>query len=158
MATDTEKKERLLEIFNVVVYGLARGLWDLFGEASFATTNSIGDQVLELLERNAGLEIHGESPEIILTEVERLLVDEVGAMSEAEVTKEGPVISMACTKCFLRQATKDLEEVEVQPFACVPMTIAAAAMRKRLGTKHRLLGRQWDPATETCTIQFELME
>jgi hypothetical protein len=158
MATDREKKERLLEIFNVVVYGLARGLWDLFGEASFATTNSIGDQVLELLEKKAGLEIHGESPEVILTEVERLLVDEVGAMSAAEVSKDGDVISMACTHCFLRQATKDLEEVDVQPFACVPMTIAAAAMRKRLGTKHRLMGRNWDPKTETCTIQFELME
>jgi hypothetical protein len=158
MATDREKKERLVEIFNVVVYGLARGLWDLFGEASFATTNSIGDQVLDLLERNAGLEIHGENPEVILTEVERLLVDEIGAMSEAEVVKDGNIISMACTHCFLRQATKDLEEVDVQPFACVPMTIAAAAMRKRLGTKHRLLGRKWDPVTETCTIQFELME
>jgi hypothetical protein len=158
MATDAEKKKRLLRVFNVTVYGLAKGLWDLFGESAFATTNSIGDQVLELLEKDAGLEIHGENPEEILIEIERLLVDEIGTMSDGKVTIEDGIISMACVNCFLQDATRDLEEAGAQPFACVPMTISAAAMRKRLGTRHRLLGRDWDPDTQTCTIKFELLE
>ncbi len=157
MVTDADKKKRLLRVFNIAVYGLARGLWDLFGESSFATTQSIGDEVLAILEKEAGLEIHGETPEDILEEINRLLVDEIGTMSEGEVTMEDNIVSMACRHCFLRQATADLEEAGVQPFACVPMTIAAAAMRSRLGTRHRVLGRDWDDETETCTIRFELI-
>ncbi len=158
MATEAAKKEHMRQVFNIMVYGLARGLWDLFGEASFATTNSIGDEILEIMQREMGFEIGGEDPETILIEIERLLVDEIGTMKSGKVTIDGNVISMACTECVLREATRDLEDADVQPFACLPMTIAAATMRKRLGTRHRLLGRKWDPATETCTIQFELME
>lgn len=157
MVSDADKKKRLLRVFNVTVYGLASGLWDLFGEASFATTNRIGDKVLAILEKEAGLEINGENPEDILNEIERLLIDEIGTMSDGEVTIDGDVVSMACQRCFLRDATRDLEEAGAQPFACVPMTIAASAMRKRLGTRHRVLGREWDPETETCTIRFQLM-
>ena len=134
MVTEAEKNERLRRIFNTMVYGLARGLWDLFGEASFATTNSIGDQVLEIIERDMGFEISGEDPEAILAEIERLLVDKIGTMSSGKATIDDNIISIACTECVLRDATRDLEAVNVQPFACLPMTIAAAAMRKRLGT------------------------
>ncbi|MGC9397758.1 MAG: hypothetical protein ACP5HM_01325 [Anaerolineae bacterium] len=157
MATEETKKKRLRQVFNIMVYGLARGLWDLFGEASFATTNSIGDKVLEIMEQEMGLEIAGEDPESILIEIERLLVDEIGTMRSGRITIEGNLIRMACTKCVLREATKELEDAGVQPFACLPMTIAAATMRKRLGTRHRLLGRDWDPETETCTIKFEII-
>ena len=159
MATDAEKKKRLNRVFNITIYALAKGLWDLFGESAFATTNSIGDEILKVLEKEAGLEIHGESPEDILIEIERLLIDEIGTMSDGEVTiDDDGTVRMACTRCFLRSATADLEADGVQPFACVPMTIAAAAMRKRLGTRHRVLGRDWDSETETCTIKFELLD
>ena len=157
MATEESKKERLLGVFNLLMYGLIKGLWDLFGESSFATVTAIGDQVLGMLEKESGLEIHGENPKDIITEISRLLVDEVGAIGAAQVTMKGDKVSIACTRCFLRHATVNLEAAGVQPFACVPMTLSAAAMRKRLGTKHRVLGRTWDPATETCTIHFQLV-
>jgi len=157
MATEEEKKQRLLKVFNITIYGLMKGLWELFGESSFATINSVGDQILAAMEKEAGLEIAGENPRDILIEVTRLLADEVGTMSAGKVTMEGNKISIACTNCFLREATGRLEADGVSPFGCVPMNISAAAMRKRLGTKHRVLGRDWDPATQTCTIRFELL-
>lgn len=157
MATEEEKKQRLLKVFNISTYGLVKGLWDLFGESSFATINSVGDQILSVMEREAGLEIAGEKPEDILMEITRLLVDEIGTMSAGKVMVEGKRISIACTNCFLREATEWLERENVQPFACVPMNIAAAAMRKRLGVRHRVLGRTWDEATQTCTISFDLI-
>ena len=157
MATEEQKKQRLLKVFNIAMYGMVGGLWDLFGESSFATINSIGDRILATMEKEAGLEIAGENPQDILTEVARLLADEVGTMSAGKITMEGNKVSLACTNCFLREATGWLETDGVQPFACVPMNISVAAMRKRLGTKHRVLGRDWDPATQTCTIRFELL-
>ncbi len=158
MATEEQKKERLLKVFNIGMYGMVKGLWDLFGESAFATTNSIGDRMLTTLEKESGLEISGENPEDILNEIVRLLVDEAGTMGDGKVTVKDHKVSIACQRCFLREATNWLEAEGVQPFACIPMGISAAAMRKRLGTKHRLLGREWDKETETCTINFQLVE
>jgi hypothetical protein len=157
MATEDQKKQRLLKVFNIAIYGLIEGLWDLFGESSFATVQSVGDKILELLEKETGLEIEGEKPEDILLEIVRILADEIGTMSAGEVTVDGNKVSMACQDCFLRDATMWLEEDGVQPFACMPMNIAAAAMRKNLGTKHRVLGRNWNDENQTCTINFEVI-
>jgi hypothetical protein len=159
MATEDQKKERLLKVFNISMYGLIGGLWDLFGESSFATINSVGDKILETMERESGLEIQGESPKDILMEVSRLLADEIGTMKSGKVvmTDDGKV-SMACEHCFLREATGWLEADGVQPFACVPMNISAAAMRKRLNAKHRVIGRKWDSQSQTCTIEFQVLQ
>lgn len=159
MATEDQKKERLLKVFNISMYGLIGGLWDLFGETSFATINSVGDKILETMEKESGLEIQGENPKDILMEVSRLLADEIGTMKSGKVimTEDGRV-SMACEQCFLREATGWLESDGVQPFACVPMNISAAAMRKRLNARHRVLGRKWDPKSQTCTIEFQVIQ
>lgn len=157
MATEAEKRERLLKVFNVGMYGMIKGLWDLFGESSFATTTAVGDRILTTLENESGLEIHGEDPEAILQELVRLLTDEVGTMTGGTVKVDGDRVSLACENCFLRETTAWLEAEGVQPFACLPMNIGAAAMRKRLGERHRLLGRDWDDETQTCTINFELV-
>ncbi len=157
MVTETEKQERLLRVFNIMIYGLAKGLWDLFGEASFSTTNAIGDEVLEILEKELDMTVEGNSPEAILNEINRVLIQEIGTMEAGRVELAGQEIHMACEKCVLRDATMDLEDADVQPFACLPMTLATATMRKRLGTRSRLLGRVWNPQTETCTIKFEIM-
>ncbi len=159
MATEDQKKERLLKVFNISIYSLVGGLWDLFGESSFATMNTIGDKILETMEKESGLEIQGEDPKNILMEVSRLLSDEVGTMKSGKVTMtEDGKVSMACEQCFLREATTMLEADGVQPFACVPMNISAAAMRKRLNAKHRVLGRKWDPKSQTCTIEFQIIQ
>ncbi len=159
MATEDQKKERLLKVFNISMYGLIGGLWDLFGESSFATINSVGDKILETMEKESGLEIQGESPKDILLEVSRLLADEIGTMKSGKVTMtEDGKVSIACERCFLREATGWLEHDGVQPFACVPMNISAAAMRKRLNAKHRVLGRKWDAESQTCTIEFQVIQ
>ncbi len=158
MATESQKLERLNKVFNVGMYSMIKGLWEMFGESAFATTNSIGDMLLSTLERESGLEIHGENPKDIMQEIVRLLSDEVGVMQSGTVKVDGDKVQIACEKCFLREATGWLAAEGVQPFACVAMGIAAAAMRKRLGTKHRVLGRDWDEATETCTIKFQLLQ
>lgn len=158
MATEQQKSERLLKVFNISMYGLINGLWDLFGESSFATVNSVGDKILSTMEKESGLEIQGENPKDILMEVTRLLADEIGTMKSGTVTmSDDGRVSIACEKCFLREATGWLEADGVQPFACVPMNISAAAMRKRLGTRHRVLGRKWDAEAQTCTIEFQLV-
>ncbi len=159
MATEDQKKERLLKLFNIVMYSMIGGLWDLFGESSFAISNSVGDKILEAIEKGGGLEVMGEDPKNILMEIARLLTDEAGTMKSSKVTMtEDGKVSMVCEQCFLREATAWLAAEDVQPFACIPMNICAAAMRKRLNAKHRLLGRKWDEKSQSCTIEFQVIQ
>ena len=83
MATMEEKKLRQLRLFNNLIFGFAKGLYDLFGDSAMATVDTIGEDILEEMEHELGLEIHGENPETILTEIERLLVDEYGLVTKA---------------------------------------------------------------------------
>ncbi len=158
MATEIQKQQRLLKVFNVGMYSMIKGLWDMLGDSAFATTSPIGDRILGVLEKESGLEINGEDPKAILEEISRLLTDEIGTMSAGKVNLDGDRISFSCTECFLREATGWLESEGVQPFACMPMSVAAAAMRKRLHIRHRLIGREWDGDTQTCTINFQIVE
>ena len=158
MASETEKKDRLLKIFNIAMFGLIEGIWDLFGEASFATINSIGDKLLRVIENEIGFEVKGETPKEILTEINALLVNEIGTMEAGMVIMdESGKVSMACEKCCLQKATGWLENEGVQPFACVPMNIFAAAIRKKTNYKHKVLGRSWDEESETCVISFQII-
>ncbi len=159
MASEAEKRERLLKVFNIGMYGMIKGLWDLFGESSFATVHSVGERILTTMEKENGLRIEGDNPEAILSNLVHILRDEVGTMSDGAVSvQDDGKVSLSCQNCFLREATCWLEAEGVQPFACLPMNVGAAAMRKRLGTRHRLLGRDWEPQTQTCTIKFALVE
>ena len=157
MATEEQKQQHLLMVMNTVMYGFVEGLWDLFGESSYATVHSISDRILQAMEQESGLAMDGADPEAVIAEVTRVLADEFGIMSSGEATVDGNNVSIACQDCFLHQATEWLEAKGVEPFACVPMNVTAAAMRKRLGMKHRVLGREWDVSTHTCTIKYTLL-
>ena len=158
MAAEDVKRERLLQVFNISMYGLIEGLWDLFGESSFATINTVGDKVLKVVEKEVGFEVQGDNPKDILMEVNNLLVNKVGTMQSGMVVMDDDgKVSMACEKCCLQEATKWLESEGVQPFACLPMNIYAAALRKKLNVRHKVLGRSWDDSSETCVISFQIL-
>lgn len=157
MATEEQKNARLLRIMNVAVYGLIEGLWDLFGESSFATVHSISTKILDMMEKEAGVQIAGENLEELTVGILRLLTGEFSAMSAGKSIIEGNNVSLVCQDCFLHPATNWLESDGVQPFACIPMNVTATAIRQRLGTRHRVLGREWDPDSKTCTIHFEMV-
>ncbi len=63
MTTEKQKIENLVKIINIAMYGINKGKWDLYGEAAFATTQSMNENMLEALEKEAGLKITGENPE-----------------------------------------------------------------------------------------------
>ena len=76
MATEEEKKRNLARINAMIIYGLEKGLWDLLGESALAISAVVGVGMLEKLEQTMGLEIAGEEPQDILTEIGRIFVDE----------------------------------------------------------------------------------
>ncbi|MBN1260243.1 MAG: hypothetical protein JXB35_06140 [Anaerolineae bacterium] len=159
MATEEQKKVRQLRLFNDIIFGFAKGLYDLFGDSALATVDTIGEDILEEMEHELGLEIHGEDPQDILTEIERLLVDEYGLCTKAtlQMHPETHEIDMICENCLLTKATRDLTEAGVPPYTCVPMMMASAALHKRLGRKAKLVKVEQDIENRTCDVDFKLL-
>ena len=157
MATEEEKKRNLARINAMIIYGLEKGLWDLFGESALATTNAVGEGMLELLSKNMGLEIDGEDPQDILTEIGRLFVDEYGIATDFDITKEGDTVSLNVKHCVLMQVEKDLIAAGIKPFVCPYLNIAAAAMRHNLSAKTHIKQLDANPETHRCTLVFEMI-
>lgn len=157
MATEEQKKARMMRLCNDIVFGFGKGLYDLFGDSALATVETIGEDILEDMEHELGLEIHGEDPQAILTEIERLIIDEYGLVQSAELKVEDREINLTCHRCQFWPATKNLSEAGVPPYTCVPMMMATAALRKRLDKKARFLGIEQTDDTRTCRISIELL-
>jgi hypothetical protein len=153
-----EKKLRQLKLFNNIIFGFAKGLYDLFGDTAVATVDTIGEDVLEDMEHDLGLEIAGEDPKDILMEIERLLVDEYGMCKAADLVIDGGEIDLTCEGCLMWKAARDLQEADVPPYTCVPMMMASAALHKRLGVKARFVEIEQDFDNRICDVDFELLE
>jgi hypothetical protein len=153
-----EKKLRQLRLFNDLIFGFAKGLYDLFGDSALATVDTIGEDILEEMEHELGLEIQGENPQDILTEIERLMVDEYGLVKHAKLVMEDHHIDMICEGCLLWKCTSDLEAEGVPPYACVPMMMSSAALHVRLGRKAKLVGVERDTDKRLCDIDFKMLD
>lgn len=158
MATEEKKMENLLEMMGYTVFGLAQGMWELFGDSSFATSTTIGDMMVARAEKAAGLEIQGETPEEILTEIVRLSVDEEGLMEDGKATLVGDHITLECDRCKGTSMCNTLQQHGVQPFFCGMFCMASSAMREGTGHKNRFLSRKYDAATKTCTVEIQTMQ
>ncbi len=157
MATEEAKKKNLARINAMIIYGLEKGLWDLFGESALATVNSVGNGMLELLEKDMGLEIAGEDPQDILTEIGRLFVDEFGIATQFDATKTDDTVKFSVQDCVLMRVEKDLVKAGIKPFVCPYLNISAAAMRQRVRLKTKIDRFEVDTDAHRCALQFQLI-
>jgi len=156
MATEQEKNKNLLKISSLVIHGLTKGLWDFIGEASFSTAQLIGDTAIKMLEKDMGLEINGEKPENILMELNRIFLDEIGALTEADAEVEDKKIILTFKGCLFSEMTKDIMDSGIPPFICPFMGMSMAAMRKR-GIKARVTDYNIDTDKKVCVHVFEML-
>ena len=157
MATEEEKKRNLARINAMIIYGLEKGLWDLLGESALAISGVVGQGMLEQMEKTMGLEIAGEEPQDILTEIGRIFVDEIGIAVKFDIVKEGDNVDFVVEKCVLMNVEKDLIAAGVKPFMCPYLNIATAAMRQRLGLKARINEIAVDQESHRCVLRFEMV-
>ena len=157
MATEEEKKRNLGRINAMIIYGLEKGLWNLLGESALALSTTVGEGMLEKLEQTMGLEIAGESPQDVLTEIGRIFVDEIGIATKFDITESGDDVDFVVEHCVLLNVEKDLVDAGVKPFMCPYLNIAAAAMRDRLGLKTRIVDIEVDQDSHRCDLRFEML-
>ena len=143
MATEEKKKQNMARLANLTLFGVTAGIWDFVGESSFALTGKIGDEVLKMMEKEMGLEVAGEKPIDILTEIGRLFVDEYGFAGDIEVAEKDGSIIMKVSKCLNRNLSDKLTAAGVEkPFICPIMNAGLAAL-KRLNVKTRPGVEKW---------------
>ncbi len=136
MATDEVKKENRLRLTNMALLSLASSTWDTLGESAFAFSGPMGSQILKVMEQEMGLEIAGETPEDVMTEIGRIFVDEFGFCGDIDVESDGDSLyTVKVKQCVNRRFTDKLADAGVEkPFICPIMNACQAALR-RMGYK-----------------------
>ncbi len=156
MATEEVKKTRQLKLCNDILFGFAKGMYDLFGDSALATVEEIGESIIEEMEHEMGLEIHGEDPRMILAEIGRLLIDEFGMCQGGNLAFQDGQMLVTIEGCMFWHSTSELRKEGIPPYTCVPMMIAKAALHKRLGQKAHLVGVKHDDEKHRCDIDLRL--
>lgn len=156
MATEEEKKQNMLRLARLTLFGLTTGVWDLLGEGALGLSHEIGDEILPILEKEMGLEVAGEDPTQVLQEIGRIMVDEFGFAQEADVSGDGDRLVMKVRSCANRKLTDDLTAAGVtHPFIC-PFMCVADAVFDRMGIKAMSKVDKWEEGNGSI-ITFTLL-
>lgn len=155
MATEEAKKENRLRLTNLALLSLAAGTWDMLGDSSFALSGPMGNQILDVMEREMGLEIAGEDPNDVIMEINRIFVDEFGFASDIEVNQDADGnFELKVRNCVNRSFTDKLMEAGVEkPFVCPILNSCQAALR-RMGHRMRENVEKW-PEGKGSIITFK---
>jgi len=137
MATEEQKKENLVRGLKLIIGGLAMGLYDLFGEASFALMHPVGDELLGIMQKEMGLEIGGDSPKEVAAEIGRLFVDEFGWADKIEIVEsDDDHLVVDVTNCKGFNLSKRLQDAGIKhPFTCPIMNVTSSAIAKVKGKR-----------------------
>jgi hypothetical protein len=105
----------------------------------------MGDSVLQVMEKEMGLELAGEDPEAVLMEVSRIFIDEFGFASDIEVQAlDDEHFQLKVKNCVNRKFTDKLMEAGVEkPFICPIMNASRSAL-KRMGYKVHEEVEKWE--------------
>jgi hypothetical protein len=155
MATDEAKKMNALRMTSLSLEVLAAEIWDTLGESSMALANGMGDAILEMVEKEQGLEIAGEDPVAVGKEINRILSDEYGYTQEITMVTEPNVGSDVKAKGCLNTTFCDklIKSGVKTPFTCPIMLLGSAALRQ-MGLKYRITIDRW-PEGKGCIIHYK---
>ncbi len=153
MATEEEKKKQLVMVFSMMVQGLAAGIYELFEDSAFALMKTVGKDLLDIMQKEMGLEIEGEDPGEVLNELLRIWVDEIGFFESAKVEKTDNGWVIVGNKCKGWNLTQKILKTGVkEPFTCPVMNSMNAALDK-IGVKTHM---KIEPVHETKGTKFTL--
>lgn len=132
MASEEQKKDNRLRLTNMALLSLASSTWDTLGDSAFAYSGAMGNRILEIMEKEMGLEIGGETPEDVMTEIGRIFVDEFGFAGDIDVAENGDgKFEVKVKNCVNRAFTDKLMAAGVEkPFICPIMNACQAALRR----------------------------
>lgn len=157
MATEEQKKKNMMRLMTLMIAGMAKALYDLFGETAHATMAEVGKSLLTIMEDEMGLEIDGEDPEQVLLEIGRIFSDEMGFIADFKVENGGNEMRLVVDKCAGWNLTQSIMKHGVDiPFTCPIMNVGQAALLK-MG-KHAQKRIEPRPEVRGSTITFTMLD
>jgi len=154
MANEEQKKENRLRLTELTLLGLASSAWDALDETCLAFSGQMGDQILEVMEKEMGLEIAGDDPQDVITEIGRIFVDELGFSGDIDVEVDDGDYMVKVKKCINRKFTDQLMDAGVEKSFTCPIMNACQAALKRMNYKMRGDVTRW-PEGQGSIITFK---
>jgi hypothetical protein len=157
MATEEQKKQNMMRIMTLMISGLAKALYELFGETAYATMSEVGKEILQIMEKEMGLELAGDTPKAVLTEIGRIFADEMGFIESFKVEGDGKELKLTVSKCQGWALSQKIAAQGVEfPFTCPIMNVGEAALLRMGKHAHRTITPI--PATRGSTITYTFVE
>jgi hypothetical protein len=156
MATEDQKKENRLRLTNLALLSLAASTWDTLGESAFAFSGPMGNHILQVMEKEMGLEIAGENPQDVMMEISRIFVDEFGFAGDIDVVMNGDdQYQLKVHNCINRRFTDKLMAAGVEkPFICPIMNACQAALRRMDFKAHETVEKWEEGKGSIITFKF----
>lgn len=157
MATEDQKQKNLMRLMTLMIGGMAKALYDLFGESAFATMNEVGKTTMYIMEEEMGLALDGETPTDVLKEIGGIFANEMGFVESFSTSQEGNQMILAVNRCQGWDLTQSILKTGVDiPFTCPIMNVCQSAVacmghsvRKNIETI---------PEVQGCKIIFTMIE
>jgi hypothetical protein len=154
MATEEAKKENMLRMTELSLEVLGAEVWDTLGETAMVLGRGMGDAILEMLEKEEGLEIAGESSLDVGKEIDRIFVDEFGFAKEISVdVDQDAVATIKVNGCINTKFTDKMLASGVKMNFTCPIMLATSAALRQMGMKGRVNIVRW-PEGKGCKIIF----
>ncbi len=153
-----EQRQQWDRLSQMMIYGLEKGLWNMLGEASLAVVGTVGQEMLEVLEKEWGLQVEGSDPKELMANIGQLFVEKMGIAESFDIEKEDSTVALRVVKCHLMGIEAKLVEQGIQPFLCPFLNIAMAALRKRMNGATTITQFDVDPESHRCFLKFALLE
>jgi hypothetical protein len=157
MATEEQKKKNMMRLMTLMISGMAKALYDLFGETAFAAMSEVGKTTLEIMEQEMGLEVDGEDPKEVITEIGRIFSDEMGFIETFSTTQDGNQNVHTLNHRQRWDLTQSILKTGVEvPFTCPIMNVCQAALIRMGRPAQKSIAPI--PETHGSTITFTLID
>jgi hypothetical protein len=156
MATEQEKIGNRERVWSMLAVAMTKGVWDLVAESSCSLTPQIGTQILDMLEKQMGLTVHGTTPEEVIAEIGRICVEGLGFATGASVEGSGKSVKLALAGAEATDQFGALQAGGVVKLFSHPFLCCGVAALAKIGKKVRG-DVQIDAGTKATILTFELL-
>jgi hypothetical protein len=156
MGTEQEKIANRERVWSMLAVAMTKGIWDLVKDSSSSITPQIGLQILEMIEKQMGLSVAGNSPEAIIADIGTIFTERLGFAANATVEPFEKGIKLSLSDAEATDQFGQLKAGGVEKLFSHPVLCCGVAALAKIGKKSRG-DAQIDMNSKSTVISFELI-
>ncbi|MBN2091066.1 hypothetical protein JW964_15745 [candidate division KSB1 bacterium] len=124
-------KSKMLQLLQLTLFSVTKGIWDFVGESSLALSLKIGDELLKIFEYERHLQLADQTPSMIISSIVQIFQEEFHFAENIEVSQNKNIFAIHVHNCHNNTLTHRLSVAGVEkPFVCPLMNVLLAAFKK----------------------------